>query len=153
MVILILVLYSLADYNYFGEFKYLFKWKTLDLNYYSICVVIRIIIGLLIGGLIDFSPTPCIIAAIYMMMTVLTVVKRPFADVQHTIRTTINYLIAFTIFVLYSLIGIQGPQGGRSMHTKFPLIIVCLLYVVVFVSLGYVIRQFIMDRRTKQELE
>lgn len=56
------------------------------------------------------------------------------------------------IFTMYALMSINGVQSGKSIHTKFPFIIVCLLYLVVFMALGYVIRQLIADRKMKIEL-
>lgn len=131
----------------------MFKWQTLDLNFYFIYISARILVGLLIGGLLNFTITPAIISGIFFIVFLLTIIRKPYADIQHTVRSSVNYFIACLIFGMYSALSINGTQSGKSFDTKFPLIIVCLLFFVTLMALGYVIRQFIMDRRTKMELD
>ena len=53
---------------------------------------------------------------------------------------------------LYTIVSFNGSSNGKSIQTKFPFIIILLIYIAVFIALGFVVRQFVLERQNKDNL-
>ena len=140
------VLYALFDYIYFGEFKCFFKWDKFELNYYFIQIGIRIIFGIILGLANSNYISGFIVATGFFLVFLVTIILRPYADLYHSIRSSINLLFGSIIFLLYSINAMNGPSGNTSITAYFGLFIIIFLYLTVIMALSFVVRQYIIEK-------
>lgn len=101
-------MYFLSDYNYFGEFKYMFKWQKFELNYYLLQIAIRIISGVVFGAAHNHFISGISVMCLFIILTLITAIKNPFADKLHTIRSAFVTFVGAFIIGLYSFIALLG---------------------------------------------
>ena len=152
-----MVLYGVTDYNYFGEFKYMFKWKRVSLGWYFVYVGGRVVCGGVLGGMgvENGAVAAGVVGGVLMGVGVVVAVMRPYADVWQSVRAAGNFVVAGVVFGLYGVVGWREQQGGAvsTLETYIPIVILALLFFVVAVALAFVIRQWILDRKIKEEYE
>jgi hypothetical protein len=119
----------------------MFKWNTFDLNYYTLQIAIRIIVGCIFGAAHIHFSSGIIISILFIAISLITLIKNPFADKLHTIRSTINTTIGGIIIILYTFIAAAGPSSG--FQSKVPIIILAVLFLNIIMAMIFVIRQFI----------
>ena len=147
------VLYGLTDYNYFGEFKCMFKWATFELNFFYIHIGIRLLFGLLLGALSGSFYSGIVVAVGLLAVALLTIIKQPYAGILHSVRSAVNLLIGAVIFTLYSAVAAVGPTDGRTFYSRVPLMITALLFVVVLMAGAFVARQYAIEIKKRKELD
>lgn len=149
MLVCNMLLYGLTDYNYFGEFKYMFKWKLFSLNFYYIHVGVRVGVGILVS-LIGNYISGGIVTAVFLGMGVLILVMRPYADLNQSLRSATNYLAGAFIFAMFSVVSFRGQTNRTVFETWIPVIIIGLLFLLVAIAIGFIIRQWVMDYKVKE---
>jgi hypothetical protein len=76
----------------------------------------------------------------FLLLSLITVIKNPFADKFHTIRSSIITFVGALIIGLYTLVSVGGSSGFQA---KVPLIVFILLFMVIAMTLFFIIRQYI----------
>ena len=122
----------------------MFKWDKFELNYYYLHALIRIGSGIIIALLNYTYIAGVSIGGMFFLMSLITVIKRPYSDNLQSVRSSINLLIGSVIFILYALASYNGSTSGNNFYSRTPIIVILLLYIVLFMGAGFTIRQFIM---------
>ena len=140
-----MALFGLRDYNFFGEFKCMFKWMTFELNFYYIHVGARILFGVLLGAASSSFYCGIAVSAGLCIVSLVIILRKPYSDILQSVRSAANMWIGAIIFILYTIAAITGPTNGSTFYSRIPIVIVGLLFAVVLLALGFVIRQYIVD--------
>lgn len=87
------------------------------------------------------------ISGVFFVIALVTIIKRPYSDNLHSIRSSVNLILGSVIFMLYTLASFKGSTNGNNFYSRIPIFILSLLYVVVFMSIGFTARQFVMANK------
>jgi hypothetical protein len=146
-----LCLYLLKDFNYMGQFKYIFKWNYFDLSSYIVFFISRILFSIaLVIGNGNFISVAVVIGAL-LLMGLLIAIRKPYANKTHTARSVFNIFISAIILSCYLTLSIKGPTTGNDFFSKIPLLVVGLASLPVFVALAFVIKDIIDSIRNKNQ--
>ena len=138
-----LVLYSTSDFNYMGEFKYLFKWNSLDLKIYNVMIISRVIFGVTFAiGNASFVSVVAVIVVLFIM-SLFFVIRKSYANRLHTARSIANMLLSIGILSCYLVLSIKGYTTGEDFYSKIPLIVIILSAIAVVMAIGFIIKDLI----------
>lgn len=122
----------------------MFKWNKFELNYYYFHATMRIIVGLIIGFANYSYIAGASVSGVFLLLGLLTIVKRPYSDSLQSIRSSVNLLVGSIIFLLFTAISFNGPTNGNNFFSRIPIVIIILLYGVVSMAIGFIARQYVM---------
>ena len=94
-----------------------------------------------LGAASGFFYTGAAVVVGLFAISLVTILRRPYADTFHSIRSALNSFIGFIIFVLYTIAAWKGPTDGSTFSSRGPLVIIVLLLFVVGMALVFVIKQ------------
>jgi hypothetical protein len=121
----------------------MFRWASFELNYYYFHIGLRILFGILLAVMSMFYWTGAIVSFGLFAIALVTAITRPYADILHSVRSTINLVFSSIIMLIYTLIA-SNPSNPN--YYKLPIIIIiALLFLTVFMALGFIIRQIKKD--------
>lgn len=125
----------------------MFKWKKFELNYYYFHALVRIATGVVIGLFNSTYISGIVVSSMLFVLCLITAIKKPYSDNLQSARSSLNFLVGSVIWILYTLVAAKGPTNGNNFYSRTPIIIIALLYAVVFMGLGFTIRQFLMMKK------
>jgi hypothetical protein len=78
------------------------------MNYEIVQMILRICFGTLLGLFSDRYFSVIVVSVGYLGAFILTAIVKPYSDLFHSVRSSINFLFGSFIFGLYSISSIKG---------------------------------------------
>jgi len=113
----------------FGEFKSFFKEGALNSHWYIIVILLRTIIGFLLGYMWESKMCGYVVVGVAGLWMAFGAAIRPY---QSNLRPVINSLFVFALLGLYTYCNeMQNSSEVTFLTTYMPLIIIGLLFVAL----------------------
>ena len=145
----ILWLYISKQEIWVGQFKAEFNSNNFSKLYYLIPILSKFVIGTIIGLGNSHYLSGIISILILLADIIIVALLKPYIDKHHNIRSLIHNSISSLILIFYIVLSASGPSKSQGPLTYFPYIILAFIIMNVSVGAAFIIYQFILDKKMK----